>query len=64
MLHFMLEIIIMTPSTKTRLLLRDKCKVIHSDRLYRPYLVMLDYLLYVTEDRCIMYECNCKLTAN
>ena len=36
MLHFLLEIIIMTRSTKTRLLLRDKCKVIHSDRLYRP----------------------------
>ena len=26
----------MTWSTKTRLLLRDKCKVVHSDRLYRP----------------------------
>ena len=36
MLHFLLEIIIMTWSTKTRLLLRDKCKVVHSDRLYRP----------------------------
>ena len=36
MLHFLLEIIIMTRSTKTRLLLRDKCKVVHSDRLYRP----------------------------
>ena len=37
MLHFLLEIIIMTRSTKTRLLLRDKCKVVHSDRLYRPH---------------------------
>ena len=36
MLHFLLEIIIMTRLTKTRLLLRDKCKVVHSDRLYRP----------------------------
>ena len=36
MLHFLLEIIIMTRSTKTRLLLRDKRKVVHSDRLYRP----------------------------
>ena len=36
MLHFLMEIIIMTRSTKTRLLLRDKCKVVHSDRLYRP----------------------------
>ena len=36
MLHFLLEIIIMTRSTKTRLLLRDKYKVVHSDRLYRP----------------------------
>ena len=36
MLHFLLDIIIMTRSTKTRLLLRDKCKVVHSDRLYRP----------------------------
>ena len=26
----------MTRLTKTRLLLRDKCKVVHSDRLYRP----------------------------
>ena len=42
MLHFWLEIIIMTRSTKTRLLLRDKCKVVHSDRLYRP-----DYTQYV-----------------
>ena len=37
MLHFLLDIIIMTRSTKTRLLLRDKCKVVHSDRLYRPH---------------------------
>ena len=36
MLHFLLEIIIMTRLTKTKLLLRDKCKVVHSDRLYRP----------------------------
>ena len=36
MLHFLLEIIIMTRSTKTRLLLRDKYEVVHSDRLYRP----------------------------
>ena len=40
MLHFLLEIIIMTRSTKTRLLLRDKCKVVHSDRLYRPILTL------------------------
>ena len=26
----------MNRSTKTRLLLRDKYKVVHSDRLYRP----------------------------
>ena len=39
MLHFLLEIIIMTRSTKTRLLLRDKCKVVHSDRLYRPTMI-------------------------
>ena len=37
MLHFLLEIIIMTRLTKTKLLLRDKCKVVHSDRLYRPH---------------------------
>ena len=41
MLHFLLEIIIMNLSTKTRLLLRDKCKVVHSDRLYRPALDLL-----------------------
>ena len=41
MLHFLLEIIIMTRSTKTRLLLRDKCKVVHSDRLYRPVIIVL-----------------------
>ena len=47
MLHFLLEIIIMTRSTKTRLLLRDKCKVVHSDRLYRPaYTIQLLCLLY------------------
>ena len=30
----------MTRSTKTRLLLRDKCKVVHSDRLYRPDVII------------------------
>ena len=57
MLHFLLEIIIMTRSTKTRLLLRDKCKVVHSDRLYRPHVNALlrdetytknDILLWIT----------------
>ena len=43
MLHFLLEIIVMTRSTKTRLLLRNKCKVVHSDHLYRPH-YMLDSL--------------------
>ena len=33
---FLLEIIIINRSIKTRLLLRDKYKVVHSDRLYRP----------------------------
>ena len=39
MLHFLLEIIIMTRSTRTRLLLRDKCKVVHSDCLYRSHYI-------------------------
>ena len=39
-LHFLLEIIIIKGSSKTRLLLRDKYKVVHSEPLYRPLLYM------------------------
>ena len=41
----------MTRSTKTRLLLRDKCKVVHSDRLYRP--VTHELLMYYV--LCTLY---------
>ena len=50
MLHFLLEIIIMTRSTKTRLLLRDKCKVVHSDRLYRPVITLNDDDTYFNDN--------------
>ena len=46
MLHFLLEIIIMTRSTKTRFMLQDKCKVVHSDGLYRPEVHKQDSVIY------------------
>ena len=55
MLHFLLEIIIMTRSTKTRLLLRDKCKVVHSDRLYRPLPTLSNVCDYYNIRRPIFY---------
>ena len=51
MLHILLEIIIMTRSTKTRLLLRDKCKVVYSDRLYRP-------ILYIQSQCTVRHVCH------
>ena len=36
----------MNRSTKTRLLLRDKYKVVHSDRLYRPVSTVSTKSLY------------------
>ena len=55
MLHFLLEIIIMTRSTKTRLLLRDKCKVVHSDRLYRPDISARNYYSPIAQVRAVCH---------
>ena len=52
----------MTQSTKTRLLLRDKCKVVHSDRLYRPtfciHVVVYFSVLCVIAFMTVMTTCR------
>ena len=41
----------MNRSTKTRLLLRDKYKVVHSDRLYRPGYTYIYQIMQTTRHR-------------
>ena len=52
----------MNRSTKTRLLLRDKYKVVHSDRLYRPpYRLLFNGHLVSRSVTCYISHTICKV---